>query len=144
MLQRHAALAIAFALSMAACETLERQSYDMPFADDPRLGERVNSICFGSQIDGFGETTERTIIVSVGPNRDYLVETFGYCPDLEFAQSVAFDQFSSCLHEGDSIIPFESAFGPNRVSGVPTQECIIRSIYEWDPDAAADEPGEDV
>lgn len=120
---------------ISACATgASDQSAPEAYADDPRLGERVDRICFGRSINGFGETTSRTIVLNAGVNEHYLVETFGPCQDLDWAQSVSFDQFSSCLSEADSIIPYDSAFGP-RANDFPAQRCSIKAIYEWDPDA---------
>ena len=125
--------------ALAACASGPvDQSPPEAFAEDPRLGERVERICFGRSIRGFGETTRRTIVFDVGPNEHYLVETFGPCQDLDWAQSVRLDQFSSCVTTADSIIPSTSAFGRSR-SDFPVQSCRIKSIYEWDPDAGEDE-----
>ncbi len=123
------------AAALAACATGPAdQSPPEAYADDPRLGERVDRICFGRSIRGFGETTRRTIVLNAGVNEHYLVETFGTCQDLDWARSVSFDQYSSCLSESDSIIPYDSAFGP-RQNGFPAQRCQIKAIYEWNPDA---------
>ena len=128
-------LITACAVALAACTTVPSdQSAPEAYADDPRLGERVDRICFGRSINGFGETTRDTIVLNVGANEHYLVETFGSCQDLDWAQSISLDQFSSCVTEADSIIPSTSAFGPDR-NGFPPQRCRIKSIYEWDPDA---------
>ena len=133
----HAAfVSISIALVLSACASPgeEREDGVAAYADDPRLGEPVDRICFGRQIDGFGETTDRTIIVRAGVNEHYLIETVGFCSDLDWAQSISLDQFSSCLTRGDAIIPYDSAFGPDRSDPRP-QTCRIRAIYEWDEDA---------
>jgi hypothetical protein len=131
-----ALIAIPCALIVFACASPgeEREAGVAAYADDPRLGEAVDRVCFGRQINGFGETTDRTIIVRYAVNEHYLIETVGFCPDLDWAQSIALDQFSSCLTRGDSIIPYGSAFGPRR-SGPPPRSCLIKAIYEWDEDA---------
>ena len=136
------ALLTAGAAVLGACATAPAdQSPPEAYADDPRLGPRVDRICFGSSINGFGETTSRTIVLEARVNEHYLVETFGPCQDLDWAQSISLDQFSSCVTEADSIIPYDSAFGP-RQDDFPAQRCRIKAIYEWDPDAAeADEDG---
>lgn len=136
MRSQTALVAIPCALALFACASPgdEREEGVAAYADDPRLGDPVDRICFGRQISGFGETTDRTIIVRYGVNEHYLIETVGYCPDLDWAQSVSLDQFSSCLTDGDSIIPYGSAFGPDR-SGPPPQACLIKAIYEWDENA---------
>lgn len=124
--------------ALAACATPEDQDREpegaAAFADDPRLGEQRDRICFGSQINGFGQTTDRTIVVEAGVNDEYLIETFGACPDLDFAQSIRFDQFSSCVRRGDSLIPYDSPFGPDHTD-IPPAPCRINAIYEWDSDA---------
>lgn len=118
------------------------------FEDDPRLGQRVDQICFGRSINSFGETTRRTIVLEARVRDYYLVETYGTCQDLDWAQSVSLDQFSSCLSRGDAIVPYDSVFGP-RETDFRSQRCQIKAIYEWDPDAAeaegdaADEPAPD-
>lgn len=132
-------IAIPCTLALFACASPDDEPEDgvAAYADDPRLGEEIDRICFGRQINGFGETTDRTIIVRYGVNEHYLIETFGFCRDLDWAQSISLDQFSSCLTRGDSIIPFGSAFGPDR-TGPPPQACLIKAIYEWDEDAGED------
>lgn len=134
--------AIALSAALAACQTpgaLDGGPEDfMSYVDDPRLGEEVGRICFSRQIHGFGETTEDTVIVRTGVNERYLIKTFGRCADLEFANSMALDQFgASCLTEGDSIIPYDTAFGPDAV-GLPPRACRIDEIYEWHPDRGGD------
>lgn len=130
--------AAGLALLLTACATpaLDPSPPD-GFAEDARLGERVDRICFGRSINGFGETTRRTIVLEANVNDYYLVETFGSCRDLDWAQSVALDQYASCLTTSDALIPYDSAFGPDR-SGIAPQACRIKAIYEWDPDAGED------
>lgn len=128
------------ALGLAACETPANGASGevegaARFADDPRLGERVDRLCFARNIDGFGQTTDRTIIVNVGVDEHYLIETRGYCHDLDWAQSIRFDAFSSCVTRGDSLIPYDSIFGPDYTDLPAPSECRINAIYEWDPDA---------
>jgi hypothetical protein len=104
------------------------------FADDPRRGEEVKRICFASQIDGFGETTDRAVVVREGRDH-YLIETFPGCFDLDWAQSIAIDSFSSCLTKGDRIFAFDSAFGHNH-RGRHSQSCRVKTIYQWNRDAS--------
>lgn len=104
------------------------------YADDPRLGEETQKICFASNIDGFSMNERRTVVLHDGSKR-YMVETSGGCFDLDSAQSIALDSTSSCLTPGDSLIvaqAFSSAQGPQR--------CLIRDIYLWDPKAKSGDP----
>lgn len=124
---------------LTACATTDEDASPraQSFADlegDTRLGEQVDRICFSRQIDGFGETTRNTVVVDAGVNDYYLLRTTGSCFDLEFAQSIAFDSFSSCLTRGDRLVAFDSAFGPGHGDTRP-QRCLITEIYAWDADA---------
>ncbi len=111
------------------------------FADDPRRGEQVDRVCFARSIDSFGETTKRAVVIREGFDH-YLVETFGGCFDLDWAQSLAIDSFSSCLTRGDNIIAFESVFGPDKTDGI-RNSCKVKAIYEWDHDAKEDDETEE-
>lgn len=112
------------------------------FADDPRRGELVDKVCFANQIDSFGLTTKRAVVVREGGDR-YLIETFPGCFDLDWAQSLAIDSFGACLTKGDRILAFDSVF-PNDRHLNAQQSCRVKAIYEWDRDAVApDDSGED-
>ncbi|MEQ8435599.1 MAG: DUF6491 family protein [Oceanicaulis sp.] len=138
MVLRFAALA-ASALALTACTTgpgmgdgAQPQGFE-DYEGDPRLGERVDRICFGSQIDNFRDTTRDTVLLEAGLNDWYLVHTFT-CPDLDFAQSLSFDRYGSCLRQNDALIAYDSVTGPDRSEPTP-QRCQIRAIYDWNPDA---------
>ncbi len=112
------------------------------FIDDPRLGQEVDRICFASGINGFTQTTDRTVVLERGANDHFLVETVGACLDLDWAQSIGIDSFGSCLTRGDAIIASDSAFTLQRRGDPFPQRCLVKRIHEWDPDAA-DAPGDD-
>lgn len=111
------------------------------FANDVRRGPEVDRVCFTNQIDGFGETTKRAVVISEGLDR-YLVETYPGCFDLDWAQSLAVDSFSSCLTRGDKIYAFENFTGPDRNDRF-NQSCRVKAIYEWNRDAEAEEAATD-
>lgn len=142
MLAHRTAFAVLlFAVSACATDTSpeavaerEQERAAQVFANDVRRGEEVDRVCFASSIDGFGETTRRAVVIREGGDR-YLVETFGGCFDLDWAQSLAIDSFSSCLTKGDRIFASDSAFGFDK-SDI-RQSCTIKAIYDWDPDAEA-------
>jgi uncharacterized protein (DUF3084 family) len=143
MVLRIAAIA-ASALALTACSTGpgmdggDRQPRGFEdYQGDPRLGERVDRICFGSQIDNFRDTTSDTVLLEAGVNDWYLVHTFT-CPDLDFAQSLSFDRYGSCLRQSDAVITYSSFTGPDRSEPAP-RRCRIRAIYEWDEDAVAED-----
>ena len=105
------------------------------FADDVRLGEEVSKVCFNRSIDGFGETTDDTVVLKRGVSDEYIVEVFGVCQDLDFAQRIALDSHSSCLRRNDYLIVSDSIAGsdPNGLD-----RCSIRKIHKWDSDAEAE------
>lgn len=149
MLSHHTAFAVLL-LAVSACATdtspealaeREQARAEEVFANDVRRGEQVDRVCFTRSIDSFGETTRRAVVIREGSDR-YLVETFGGCFDLDWAQSLAVDSFSSCLSKGDRIIASDSAFGFDKQDF--QQSCRVKAIYEWDPDAdsADDEDAE--
>ncbi len=102
--------------------------------EDPRIGEEVKRVCRGNGINGFGETTRNTVVVSTGVNKRHLLKVSGGCFNLKHAQSIAFDQHSSCIARGDKLVAFESVFGPSTSDRAP-MKCFITNIYEYDIDA---------
>lgn len=130
-------LSAAGVLLLASCATEPTTTDllgDAAFTEnDPRRGEIVDRVCFASSIDGFGETSRRSIVVRQNINEQYLVEVFPGCFDLDGAQSLRIDTFSGCLTRGDEIEPFSSAFGPDKTD--IRQSCRINRIYRWNADA---------
>lgn len=100
------------------------------YAEDPRLGEVTDEICFASTIDGFSMNERETVLLHEGRDR-YMVEVSAGCTDLDFAEAIGLDSTLSCLSRGDSIVVSRpiagGSFGPQR--------CMIREIRKWDPKA---------
>ncbi len=137
--------AVIFAASafLAACSsTAVTQPRESAFAGDPRLGERVDRVCFSSTIDNFMDATDRTIVIERGVNDKYLIETVGRCPDLEWAQSIAISASGTCLTRFDELFASESAFGVRGALGRPVKRCVIGSIHTWHPERAEPPTGE--
>ncbi|MBA4227023.1 MAG: hypothetical protein C0456_10365 [Hyphomonas sp.] len=129
---RSAALIFTTAL-LAACQSAPGTAKPQgiaAYADDPRLGEPVDRICFASSIDGFSNNTRNTVVLREGRD-SYLVEVFGACTDLEYAQSIGIDSATGCLTKSDAIIVGYSPGG----TGMGPQRCHIREIRKWDPKA---------
>ena len=140
----HRLIFVAMSLSLAACTTptgTDQAANAASEKPDPRRGAEVKQICFARNIDGFGATTRTTVVISEGRD-DYLVETYNGCFELNHAQSLAVDSFSSCLSRGDDIIASDNVFGSDNI-GAPSRPCKIKAIYEWDKDVVAAEAGED-
>ncbi|MEK7265203.1 MAG: DUF6491 family protein [Pseudomonadota bacterium] len=109
---------------------------------DPRLGEQVDRICFGRNINNFKtiEGEDDAILLEKGVNDWYKATLIGACnySQLKWAQAVAIDQrpAGGCVTPGDYLIFSRSAFGD--FSFPNTTRCAISEIYRWNPDAAAD------
>lgn len=145
--------ALAFPLMLAGCTSTEGHEPEPDgiaiYADDPRLGEEVNRICFASNIDSFGNATRDTFTVREGMDH-YLIEVHGSCFNLDRAERIALDATTSCLTRGDAVIVSDSISPFD--SGTPggTQRCIVKAMYKWDPkadaapdaDAGADAPAD--
>ena len=103
------------------------------YADDPRLGEEVNRICFASNIDSFGNNTRDTFTVREGRDH-YLIEVFGTCAPLEHAVTMKIGASTGCLTNGDRIIVSDSLM-PRRDQPFSTARCVVKSMHKWDPKA---------
>lgn len=104
------------------------------YAEDARLGEQVDRICFNRNIDGFSHTDRDTVVVSAGVNEDYLLVVRGPCQNLRHAQAIGIDSALSCVTKFDRILVSTSAFSLVDNLGGP-ERCMIQEIYSWDEDA---------
>jgi hypothetical protein len=110
---------------------------------DPRVGDQVDRICFGRDINNFrtikGE--DDAILLERGVNDWYKATLIGACnySELKWAQAVAIDQrpAGGCVTPGDSLVFSRSAFGDFKFPN--TTRCVISDIYKWDPNADADD-----
>ena len=114
------------------------------YADDPRLGEQVDRICFASSIDNFGNNTRDTLTVREGRDH-YLIEVMGACTNLDDAMRIGLVSTGSCLRDMDSIIVSTQIIDSPSDSPFDTQRCVVKSIHKWNPDAeeSSTEPQED-
>lgn len=129
---------VMIALCVGACASSDTEpDRTINLAEDKRVGEQLDRLCFTSGINGFSWTSSTSVILSRG-TKDFLVTTRSRCRDLRDAQSLAVDSFSGCLSRGDRLIGFDSAFGRNS-SHIPPFPCFVDEIYEWDRDAEAPE-----
>ncbi|MCI5046112.1 MAG: DUF6491 family protein [Aquisalinus sp.] len=132
------ALASTTCLLLTACASTDEERSSKIEADDPRLGEQVNRICFTRTIDNFKTVSDRQVILSASPSREYLVET-GACFQLDRAQRIGLtDRGGNCLTRGDIILVSEDLFA-SRSNVQQPDRCFIRSMYEWDADATDEE-----
>lgn len=130
---------------LSACATTGSETRGEAIAellDDPRVGEKVDRICFRRGIDGFSDATDYSVVLRRGVNDEYLVVT-RVCPELDFAQSLALDGSSSCVRQQDYLRVFRSAFGPSELDTATFNRCFIDAIYKWDDDALDAEEEDD-
>ena len=109
---------------------------------DPRIGEEVNRICFGANINGWRavDDTDNAVLLQRGVNDWYYVELLGACDHrvLRFAQQIGIDSRpgGGCITRGDTIIVRDTP-------GIP-RRCSVLDMYKWDDDAKApDKDAED-
>lgn len=106
-------------------------------APDPRIGEKVDRICFGSSINGWKSIKgqDNVVLLEKGVNDWYYTELSGACRSstLRSALSIGIDSrpAGGCVTRGDAIIVND---GPGF-----TQRCFITGIYKWDKDAKAED-----
>ncbi len=106
---------------------------------DSRLGEQVDRICFGRNINNFKaiEGEDDAILLEKGVNDWYKATLIGACSyrELKWAQAVAIDQrpAGGCVTPGDYLIFSRSITGD--FSFPNATRCAISEIYEWDPKA---------
>jgi hypothetical protein len=129
---RSALLTVLAATALAACATPTGEARARgieKFADDPRLGDETDSICFASSIDGFSMNERDTVVLHEGRDR-YMVEVTGGCMDLEDAFGIGVDSTSNCVTRGDNIVVSQALGGT-----FAPQRCMITEIRKWDPKA---------
>ncbi|MBT8471583.1 MAG: hypothetical protein KJN99_03200 [Marinicaulis sp.] len=110
-------------------------SDEVDMSSDPRVGEKVDRICFGRSIDGFKEADgyKRAVLVEQGVNDWFLLKLIGACSsrDFGFAHKIGIESrpAGGCVRRGDAILVESTPGFVNR--------CSISAIYEWDDDADA-------
>ena len=111
-------LAVAAVLAGAACAPVERGP------EEPIAGLSTERACFfTSQINGYSEAPdgprgEERLYVRTGVNDRYLLETFGSCPELDWAMEIGIDnRMQTSLCTGDVttvVVPRKPGGGTDR------------------------------
>jgi len=134
------------AMALSACASTAEEGDEARgiavYADDVRLGEEVDRICFSSNIDGFRSATRDTVILDRGVKDEYIVEVMRGCQNLKWAQAIQIDSHLSCVSKFDNLIVYDSAFGTNSTPG-SVERCAIKKIYKWNKDAEETEEEDD-
>lgn len=115
--------------ALAACETTAKADADAALQKEiaAKQGERVNQVCFLSNIDGWRALSDKILLIRDGRKWHQLYLS-GTCePDWAFnAIAIQTRNGSSCLSRGDRIKTFDSA--------VPG-DCVITEIHKWNDKA---------
>jgi hypothetical protein len=128
----------AFLTISCASTNIDREAERLArFADDPRFGAEVNSVCFKGAIQDFRENTRDSVIVRRGVSEDYVLFV-DQCRDLEDANALAFQSSQSCVRPFDRLSVFQQGIG-GLARDVSPNVCRIEAIYKWDEAASSDE-----
>ena len=110
------ALATAFlsATLLAGCKTGPQLDYT-DYAGEPVKSFYLN----GSGADGWHAVSKTQVVVWAGMNKAYLLDIAGYCPDLQFAQTIGLTS------HGNTVDKFEKVL-------VGRDRCLIKQIRPID------------
>ena len=96
-------------------------------------GEPVRDFSFFGRINGWTPLGDSALAVHTRPSEAYLLELFGPCPDLDFAQAISLSSQMSRVSAGfDSVTPVGGGTGSIRIP------CRIESIRPLDLGALRD------
>ncbi len=133
-----------FIPALLACANTETETKAKPkgiaeFANDPRLGEKIDKICFLRAMRGFKTINDRTILLRKNRKERYAIETYGTCMDLDFAWELGFLESSTCLRTYDRFVITRGTSAPIE------RTCTVKSIHKWNEAAkdTTDKPQED-
>lgn len=133
------------AIALAACETTGTtgNAAASEKEEDPRIGDRVDRMCFTGSISGFSNNRKNSVVLRAGASREYYVETTA-CFAMDDAMAIGIDpRAGSCLTRGDRLVVSDSMFARDR-DNLNTQRCLITAIYEWNDDAEKTGEGEEM
>ena len=123
------------ALALSACAGTGDYAPAQP-ARQGVAGDEVRQACFVRSMDGFSQARDDSVIVHLGRSRQYLVETFGYCPDLSRAWSLGVRSLTGCISAGDQLLIYTTPLRFHPSPGGFEQasfSCRISRIREWRP-----------
>jgi len=125
------------AAALSACATAgeKRPSGFADYEGDPRLGQAINSACYGFDIDGFRENTRNTVIIEGRGRSEYLLTTRA-CFDLDGAMALGVSGRGGCLTRGDRLVVTDTILPAYGGNSRDIETCIITGIYEWNEHAA--------
>ena len=105
-------LAVAAAALLTGCATGPKLNYS------EYAGEPVKSF-YMSNFDGWSAVSRDQVVVWAGMNKAYLLSIDGYCPDLQFANTIAVTSTANTVDKFEKVI-------------VGRDRCLIREIRPLD------------
>lgn len=105
-------LAVVAAALLTACATGPKLNYS------EYAGEPVKSF-YMSNFDGWSAVSRDQVVVWAGLNKAYLLSIDGYCPDLQFANTIAVTSTANTVDKFEKVI-------------VGGDRCLIREIRPID------------
>jgi hypothetical protein len=105
-------LAVGAAALLTACATGPKLNYA------EYAGEPVKSF-YMSNFDGWSAVSRDQVVVWAGMNKAYLLSIEGYCPDLQFANTIAVTSTANTVDKFEKVI-------------VGRDRCLIREIRPID------------
>jgi len=134
-LRLHALVASAFAAGAVLSACSSTSTAGTSGTSGASAASSGQSCFFPSEVNGFSPVRNKggpdnAIVVSVGANKSYLFQTLGPCPDIDWTETIGFDQdIPGQICSGidvDLIVP--SDIGPQR--------CAVRMIRPLTPEEA--------
>lgn len=119
-------LALAMLTALVACAGAEQKPDEERTVEqileqkNLRIVEEVDKL-INFNIRGWQYVNRQNVVLEDGPSKNYLVELNTPCPNLEFAQVIAFTSFGRIVNRSDFIVVTDA---PGRV-----QRCMIRTFY---------------
>jgi hypothetical protein len=105
-------LAVVAAALLTGCATGPKLNYS------EYAGEPVKSF-YMSNFDGWSAVSRDQVVVWAGMNKAYLLTVTGYCPDLQFANTIAVTSTANTVDKFEKVI-------------VGRDRCLIREIRPLD------------
>ena len=123
---------------LAACATTESgdSSGEIDLASDARVGEAVDTVCFGPRITGFYSAGDQALVLRRTQGEAYLAVT-GFCPNAPRVEAISLDGGDRCLSRGDELLVADTPFPTDNDLSDRSARCRVTGLYEWDESAAA-------
>ena len=122
---------------LGACATTDGTDEDgFDAASDARVGEAVDTVCFGPRITGFYSLGNQAIVMRRTQGEAYLALT-GFCPNATRVEAITLDGSDRCLSRGDELIVADTPFLTDQDLAERSARCRVTGLYAFDETKAA-------